>query len=473
MGLFDNIFGSKGGSAPKATPQEIFYKEIKAGNKGNVLSAMQNGFNVFLRDKDQLTPLHIAAWHNHTDLVKYFIEKGADVNAKSIGGGTALHLTGSLEIVKLLIKSGANVHAKRDEGDTPLHRASNGEIANYLIELGLDVDERNVDGLTPLHRATQIDVMRALLDNGADIDAKDKYGRTRIFNACRNGNTEWVKFLLENGANANAEDKNGTTPLLLACMNDMLITNHNAEIVRQLLIHGAEVNLNKESEKKCFEYAKRGNHNLIIQLLEYAINNKRQNNNPSQNKSTEEHFDIVTCIDRYGFDKTLEALQALSNETKKLLKDTGELEMHEERFEFDLFAFSYYLLYLKKTRPSFEQILHSIVVKFYSALVIDIAKLDPVVQSSFMFLIKDKPHYINDKIVAYQQEILNTQNNPRYLSKYIFASFYMYQLMTPDSIKEDSKQILDENIKSFQVSLNRTIQMLETNSKFILRYVDL
>lgn len=471
MGLFDNIFNSGGKQQPKLTPQENFYKEIKAGNKGNVLALMQSGFNVFQLDKEQLTPLHIAAWHNHADLAKLFIAKGADVNAKSNGGGTALHLTGSLEIVKLLIKSGADIHARRQEGDTALHRASTGEIAQYLIDLGLDVNDKNVDGLTPLHRATSIDVMTTLLENGADINAKDKDGRTRIFNACRFGNTEWVKYLLENGADPNAEDKNGTTPLLLACMNDLLATNHNAEIVRQLLIHGAEVNLNKESGNKSIEYAKRGNHNIIIQLLEYALNNQKKNPFQQHTKSPENNYDIATCIDRYGFEKTMDSLIALNNETKKLLKDSGELEMLEERFEFDLFAFAYYLLYLKNIKPSFEQILHSMVINFYSALLNDIAKNDPVLQSALVFLIKDKKQYVEDKLVAFQEEISHIKNNPRYLSKYIFSSFYMYQLMQPHSIKEECKNVLDENIVAFQVALNGTIELLESNSKYIIRYV--
>lgn len=183
-----------------------------------------------------------------------------------------------------------------------------------------------------------------------------------------------------------------------------------------------------------------------------------------------EKFDIIAYIEKNGIDKTFEVLQALNYETIKIFREsgTGELEQYEERFEFDLFAFSYYLLYLKNSDQNLEQRLLSIVVDFYAHLVKDISKGDPF----FMSLVKDTQQYIKDKIKVFQQEIDNINNDHSYVSKYIFASFHMYQLMTPNSISESCQQILEENIKAFQVTLNGVIEMLRSNSLSITKFIE-
>lgn len=183
-----------------------------------------------------------------------------------------------------------------------------------------------------------------------------------------------------------------------------------------------------------------------------------------------EKFDIIASIEKNGIDKTFEGLQALNYETIKIFRESGigELEQDEERFEFDLFAFSYYLLYLKNSDKTLEQKLLSIVVDFYAHIVKDISKRDPF----FTSLVKDTQQYIKDKIKAYQQEIDDINTNHGYASKYIFASFHMYQLMTPNSISESCQQILEENIKAFQVTLNGVIEMLKSNSLSTTKFIE-
>lgn len=58
------------------------------------------------------SPLMVSAHEGHLQLVKYFLQCGADVNSESIFSETSLTYScrhGSIEVVKLLIESGANV----------------------------------------------------------------------------------------------------------------------------------------------------------------------------------------------------------------------------------------------------------------------------------------------------------------------------------------------------------------------------
>ena len=74
-----------------------------------------------------MTPLHFAIYKDNSEIVELLIDKGADVNAKAVGGQTPLHVnTIQLEVAELLIDKGADVNAKSDDnGDTPLHVSVN------------------------------------------------------------------------------------------------------------------------------------------------------------------------------------------------------------------------------------------------------------------------------------------------------------------------------------------------------------
>ena len=113
-------------------------------------------------------------------------------------------------------------------------------------------------------------------------------------------------------------------------------------------------------------------------------------------------------------------MQALNYETEKMFKAKGSIKNHEERFEFNLFAFSQYLLYLKELNSSKHFEFQNIVISFYSKLVNEIGKQDPF----FHRVITDIDSYVKDKIESYQFEIKSIKSNSSHSVKYIFASFY-------------------------------------------------
>ena len=106
------------------------------------------------------TPLHYAVWHNHIEIARLLIARGADVDAIGTGiddGHKCLHFAahhGNIEIVRLLVENGASVDSRDDIGNTPLHEAAEYghlEVVRFLVSIGADVKCRN------LHNETAFD----------------------------------------------------------------------------------------------------------------------------------------------------------------------------------------------------------------------------------------------------------------------------------------------------------------------------
>jgi ankyrin repeat protein len=107
------------------------------------------------------TPLHIAAEYGETAIAKLFLEKGANIEAATLGScfQTLLHVAarcGQTGIVKLLLKNGAAIDSTDIACGTALTLAiQNGfqELAQLLLDNGANVHIINLqNGDTSSHR---------------------------------------------------------------------------------------------------------------------------------------------------------------------------------------------------------------------------------------------------------------------------------------------------------------------------------
>ena len=113
------------------------------------------------------TPLEAAAASGDVNMVKFLIDHGAEVKARSDLGETPLHFVAKdPEVIKVLVAKGADVNARDRDGNTPLHAFQSNfveykqaEIIDSLLSAGASVDGRNDEGETPL-----IKVLKSLVD---------------------------------------------------------------------------------------------------------------------------------------------------------------------------------------------------------------------------------------------------------------------------------------------------------------------
>lgn len=111
---------------------------------------------------------------------------------------------GNLELVKELLGRGAELEAKTKDGWTALHFASaHLEAVKELLDRGADIAAKDYKGWTALHMASyykRLEVVKELIERGADIEAKDNDGFTALHRACSNGEPKTVKELVGMGA---------------------------------------------------------------------------------------------------------------------------------------------------------------------------------------------------------------------------------------------------------------------------------
>lgn len=136
------------------------------------------------------------------------------INSYSNDGFTPLGLAsffGHIELVKLLLDQGAdpNIAANNSFKVTPLHSAcaiSNYDIAKILIEKGANVNAKQIQGVTPLHSAAhngQAKLVKLLLKNGAEINSKMDDGKTPLFMAEEKGFIETSELIKKYGGISN------------------------------------------------------------------------------------------------------------------------------------------------------------------------------------------------------------------------------------------------------------------------------
>ncbi|KAG6613606.1 uncharacterized protein IUM83_04524 [Phytophthora cinnamomi] len=120
----------------------------------------------------------------------------------------------------------------RQEQDEQVQRVL--DVMALLLRFGAQVDARSQDGKTALHCSTSddaYDVAKFLLDAGAEIDTLDESGKTPLHYCVQEGGLLVTDLLLSCGASIDVEDKDGTSSLAL------VLQRGNVNVLQLFLNH--------------------------------------------------------------------------------------------------------------------------------------------------------------------------------------------------------------------------------------------
>ncbi|XP_034386043.1 oxysterol-binding protein-related protein 1 isoform X2 [Cyclopterus lumpus] len=167
------------------------------------------------------TPLHLACYFGHKDVVEELLKAGADVNLPNNVGDTPLHkaaFTGRKEVAMLLLHYDACATVINGTAQIPKDVTQNAEIRG-MLEAAERTEERKLEEeLLEAAREGDLSTLTQLLSRKKtpDINCTDLLGNTPLHSAAYRGQRQCALKLLKSGAGRNVENKKGQTALDLA-----------------------------------------------------------------------------------------------------------------------------------------------------------------------------------------------------------------------------------------------------------------
>jgi cytohesin len=229
--------------------------------------------------QSKYVPLQMAAANGMDTVVRSLIEAGADVNARSKTGWTALLSaagSGNIEVVQMILDAGADPNAEDEDGRTAYRQAldrNNPDIADLLRPLTRDREaaekpwRSNKEGksierrLLAASEAGDAEFVRRIVGDGAPVDIADESFNTPLHLAAGNGHVEVVDALLDAGVPLEVPGCMDLTPLLAA------VRAGEVDTVRRLVAAGANVAATDSEGRDALALAKYRNCDNVARFL--------------------------------------------------------------------------------------------------------------------------------------------------------------------------------------------------------------
>ena len=254
---------------------KALHRSALSGSYDLVKFFADNGTDIYLKTREGMNCLHIAAAKAHLNLCKALMKihnfKG---DMADNYGWTALHrsaLNGSYDLVKLFAENGTDIYLKAREGMNCLHFAASRAHLNLCKALmkkhNFKGDTADNYGWTALHRSAQngnYDVVKFFADNGTDIFLKMEEGNDCLHIAALNGHLKLCeKLVAEHKFDVNMVDNLGWTALHHSARNG------SYELIEFFIKMGADIHLKTNDGQNCFHIAARFEHlNLCKTLID-------------------------------------------------------------------------------------------------------------------------------------------------------------------------------------------------------------
>ncbi|MGZ4035262.1 MAG: ankyrin repeat domain-containing protein [Bacteroidia bacterium] len=195
------------------------------GDLRSITQLISNGQNINATDSEGRSLLYMAAEYRKFDLVKFLVEKGADINTQdSASKYTPLLLSTadfwrSDSISEYLINKGANPNIIGANGETALRNTigyggqeQKSKLFKLLIEKGADINyvcRQNYNSSIFLECCARgtYEMLQLLLDAKININQVDTNGRNGLMYAINSKNVNAINLLIKNGIDLSHRDK--------------------------------------------------------------------------------------------------------------------------------------------------------------------------------------------------------------------------------------------------------------------------
>lgn len=221
--------------------------------------------------------IYTACANGNMDAVRYWIDKGTNLNTRNIRGEMTLQLAikhGETAVIQELLNRGSDVHAIFNDGQRPLHyavldKSISDDVRLKIIEILLskitEPQMWNKEGETAIHAAVRIGSlcsMTKLLDKGMSIYAQDKDGNTLLHIAVLANNLKIAEYLLKRGLDVNVKNANQQTALHFAAKSA------NTEFIKWLLGQKIDISAKDITHYTALHYAAQKLDINVIKSLE-------------------------------------------------------------------------------------------------------------------------------------------------------------------------------------------------------------
>ncbi|XP_041954659.1 oxysterol-binding protein-related protein 1-like isoform X2 [Alosa sapidissima] len=212
-------------------PEEQLLKSAREGDFQQIQSLIQAKMNRELdlnincrggsKFNTRWTPLHLASYFGHKQVVEELLKAGADMNLQNDMGDTPLHkaaLSNRKEIVLLLLRYDACATVINGSAQTPKDVTEDDEIIT-MLEAAQRREERKLeDRLLEAAREGDSATLTQLLSRKKppDIHCRDLLGNTPLHCAAYRGQKQCVIKLLKSGAIPTMKNKNDQSVFDLA-----------------------------------------------------------------------------------------------------------------------------------------------------------------------------------------------------------------------------------------------------------------
>ena len=208
---------------------------------------------------------------NEIKYIRYILSKDLDLNDEKLFGYLPLHIAveaDNIEIIKLFLDHGADINAVDGMKQNCLFKTYNIETAKYLIEHGANVNQIDEYGAIPLFNVTwYYDLAKLYIESGSDIHHKDENGCPILFRTIMNNNYKLLKYLIvEKSIDVNDTCQNDINSLIWFII--IRRKEKNVNIVKLLIEHKININHHDKYKNTALHYAvKYDSKKELIKLL--------------------------------------------------------------------------------------------------------------------------------------------------------------------------------------------------------------